>query len=177
MRPLTVLVRARVQFFADVQVSILPPDADGRVGVVALSSPSLHAQLSAGMHGTGDRAAATSLIARAFARLVHDRFTLIYVYPSSQVGLNGAHDFQFYFRTPGGLGSLASLQGVVNGGNPLQDGFYKASMLGARVSVVAACDHAHAPPLRHMHAHARHPARPLRALTAGCERSCGCVQS
>lgn len=116
-------------FFADVQVSILPPDADGRVGVVALSSPSLHAQLSAGMHGTGDRAAATSLIARAFARLVHDRFTLIYVYPSSQVGLNGAHDFQFYFRTPGGLGSLASLQGVVNGGNPLQDGFYKASML------------------------------------------------
>ena len=103
-------------YFADVSVQLL----DG--GVVALSSAKLHALLTAGFDGTGDRGAAVETVVHAFTRLHDDSFELVVVYPHSP--LSGDVSYQQYWGARG-VGGTTRLQGMVCGGNPSTGG-YKA---------------------------------------------------
>ena len=105
---------AEATFFADVSVQLL------RGGVVGMASPKLHALLSAGFDGTGNRAAAVLRVAQAFTRKYADSFELVVVLPAE--ALPGDTSHQEYFGATGAYGT-STLQGVICGGNPLEGGF------------------------------------------------------
>lgn len=107
-------------FFADVTVQLLPES-----GIVALASANLHSQLAAGFAGTGNRGQAITYVTQAFLRAYKDVFSVVYVFPASQ--LSGSNTHQQYWGASG-LGGSSALQGVIAGGNPMYGGYYVASM-------------------------------------------------
>ena len=105
---------SEASFFADVSVQLL------RGGVVGMASPKLHALLSAGFDGTGNRGAAVLKVAQAFTREYADSFELVVVLPAEALPGGTAH--QEYWGASG-LYDTSTLQGIICGGNPLEGGF------------------------------------------------------